>query len=1152
MDILGEGGMGRVHRARIEGPDGFRKDVALKVLRPDRDWESGDLGASLAKEARIGALLRHPNLVDLYDFGVEDGRPWFSMELVPGRSLDRILAEAGPLPPARARHLLSQIALGLAAIHELSVDGTTAGLVHRDLKPANVLVTPDDHVKLADFGIARGSHALTATNTDSLRGTPAYMSPEQARSAELDARSDLFSLGLIGWELLTGRRFLGGSTVFEVMFGLLKVEERQEEVRALDATFPGFGSLLADCLREDRDDRPATARDVRARLADLALAGGPRRADASLATTLEAPAVSSPVELTGNLRPALDSFVGRSEELDALRAALSEPGRVVSLVGPGGTGKTRLAQELGLSVRDEFPGGAWFVDLTASVTRDGACSAVAQVLGIPLRSGSEPSARIGAALGGRGKVLLLLDNFEQIQRFAPDTVGAWAQACPDARFVVTTRQRLALGAEKVVRVGPLRAPVSGSTPEELGASPAVQLFVDRAQRSRPNFELTAESAATIGELVRALDGIPLAIELAAARVRVMSVQRLLERLPQRFDLLSTGRTDVTGRQATLRATIDWSWTLLEPWEQTGLAQASVFRGGFSVEAAEAVFDLTGHADAPWTLDVVQALEDKSLLRSVVSTSGDVRFVHYESIREFAAEKLESDGDADSAERRHLTHFAALGRPEAVDSLSTRGSPARRRRWTEDLENLTLVVDRALARGLSDLAANGALAVSELLAHVGPFSFPRSLLERVRGAPGLSPVQTVRVLLAKGQFQSLAADYADAEETLAAAEGMATALGEKLLEGIAWAERGRLHLNSPDTGQGAHLERARARFAELGDVRREGAVLCSIAVRASTAGRYQEARTHNEEALLKLKSTGDQMASLVALGNLAISYKEVGMVVLELAALNEALRIARELGAARYEAVILVNLGVHHQVLGRLRRAEELYEQASAIAREIGLTEVVGITLGNLGDVLKDQGRLVEARGVLQRAVALARKTDNVRHLTGQLMELAQVLLGLGELADARVCIQESRELAATLGNPRHVGEAEICAAHLDRLNGDASAATAHLDAAEEALATVLEPRFLLRARLERLEGILAAEDLSGALDLAVEIDTPVRTLQEPLMLASLLSARARAQRGLEMAEAEESTAELSDLLDGIELAPEAPLRRLLAVLKGRR
>ncbi len=1156
LEVLGEGGMGRVYRAAIDGPSGFRKELALKVLRADAHRDPERLAAGLAKEARIGALLRHPNLVDLYDHGVDEGRPWFSMELVRGRSLDALIAAEGPVDPPRAVRLLAQIALGLSAIHELEIDGAPGGLVHRDLKPANVLVTADDHVQIADFGISRGQHELLATRTESLKGTPAYMSPEQAREGALTARSDLFALGLIGWELVTGERFLTGASIFEVMFSILQIEQRLDAVRALDADLPGFGAVLADCLREEPALRPPSARAVRDRLLALQLRPVARRSPETTATTLNIDVL--PEEgldgrpPPGNLRPGLDAFVGRDAELEAIVAALEPPGRVLSLLGAGGSGKTRLARELGLGLRGDYPGGVWFVDLTEARSLGGVCAAVAGVLDVPLASGvGEPAERLGAAIAGRGRALLLLDNFEQVAAVAADTVGVWAPRCPAARFVVTTRQRLGIGGEHVVRVGPLRTPpAAGLALDDLGAVPAVRLFVDRARLRRPDFELNDENAADVASLVRALDGIPLAIELAAARSRVLSPARLLERLPERFDLLSTGRTDVTGRQATLKATIEWSWDLLEPWERQGLAASSVFRGGFTVEAAEAVLDLSAWPQAPWVLDVVEALEDKSLLRSVEAPSGEIRFFHYESIREFAAEKLREAGATAAAEARHIRWFAARGTPEALDSLSTKGSSIRRQRLGEDLENLAAAAERALGVGESGAAAQATLAAVELLAYSGPLETAQRLLDEALAPGDLDPLLRARALLARAVVRSLRADAEGAEADAVEAEALAHAAGDRVLEASAWSERGRIRLYGPEAGQTDLLERALAVFVAAGDRLREGRTLGLLATRDSVQGRFQRSRSRNEEALMLVKRTDDRLSELAALGNLAIAYKELSMGVLELATLNEALRLSRELGATRQEAVLLLNQGVHHQNQGRLARAEELYRAAGALCRDIGLRDLEEIALANLGDALKDQGRFEAAEEPLRAGLQLAQRRDNERIRAGIHAMLAQVLLGLGRLDEAGEQIEAATAISATLGSPRIAGEAATWRADWRRRAGRWSEARAALADAEARLAALPESRYVLRARVEGARVDLDAGDPAAARARADALVDEVRAVQDPLLLGLLLATRGGAEAALGDDAARAATAaELADTLDGLELAPSSPLRQALSALR---
>ena len=283
-------------------------------------------------------------------------------------------------------------------------------------------------------------------------------------------------------------------------------------------------------------------------------------------------------EVRHNLAPERDAFIGRSAELQSLALQLQSGSRLVCLLGPGGTGKTRLARRYALAWLGEWPGGVYFCDLSEAHSLEGIHFAVALALGVPLGK-DDPAVQLGHAIAGRGRCLVILDNFEQVQQHATATVGRWLDRAGEATFVVTSRERLHLEGEQVLAVEPLRLD-----------SEAIELFAVRARAQRPGFELDEGTRHAVAEVVRLLDGLPLAIELAAARVRVLSPAQIVERLKDRFVLLA-GATGAAARQATLRAAIDWSWELLTPWEQTALAQCSVFEGGFTLEAAELVLDL---------------------------------------------------------------------------------------------------------------------------------------------------------------------------------------------------------------------------------------------------------------------------------------------------------------------------------------------------------------------------------------------------------------------------------------------------------------------------------------------------------------------------------------------------------------------------------
>ena len=352
-------------------------------------------------------------------------------------------------------------------------------------------------------------------------------------------------------------------------------------------------------------------------------------------------------EVRHNLPAERDAFIGRTAELHALAQRLDAGARLLTVIGPGGTGKTRFVRRYGWAWLGDWPGGVCFCDLSEARSLDGVLRAVAVALDVPLGK-DDPVVQLGHAIAGRGRCLVILDNFEQVLVHAAATVGRWLDRAADAAFVVTSRERLHLTGEEVFPVEPL--------PLE---QEAIELFSARARAQRPDFVLDATNRAAVAEVVRLLDGLPLAIELAAARVRVLSPAQLVERMRNRFALLA-GVRGAAARQATLRAAIDWSWDLLTPWEQAALAQCSVFEGGFTLDAAEAVFELSAWPEAPAAMDAVQALVDKSLLRTWNRADAgrydleEPHFGMYLSIHEYAAEKLKASrpGALGLAEERH--------------------------------------------------------------------------------------------------------------------------------------------------------------------------------------------------------------------------------------------------------------------------------------------------------------------------------------------------------------------------------------------------------------------------------------------------------------------------------------------------------------------
>ena len=445
----------------------------------------------------------------------------------------------------------------------------------------------------------------------------------------------------------------------------------------------------------------------------------------------------------------------------------------------------------------------YFCDLSEARSLEGIHFAVALALGVPLGS-SDATLQLGHAIAGRGRCLVILDNFEQVTAHAAATVGTWIDRAPQACFMVTSRESLHLGGEVTFAIEPLDS-----------ERDAMVLFEVRARAQRAGFALDERNRPLVAQIVTLLDGMPLAIELAAARLRVLSPAQILERLKDRFALLA-GARGVAARQATLRAAIDWSWDLLSPAEQSALAQCATFDGGFTLQAAEAVLELPISATS--TLEVVQSLVDKSLLRlwsPRSATRFDIAepyFAMYLSIHEYASEKLHALGDLvrEAVEQRHGRYFATFGTEAAVRSLYTHGSVARRRRLALELDNLVTGCRRAILRKDPDTAAACYLAAWAVLEAQGPSTLGVELGRQVDALQGIDARQRVFVKTAVANALGMCREIVSAEAMQSEALEVARQAGELRAEGFALRQLAIDRHRSGQHGRGAWAVSRRAR------------------------------------------------------------------------------------------------------------------------------------------------------------------------------------------------------------------------------------------------------------------------------------------------------------------------------------------------------
>lgn len=1065
LGLLGTGGMGTVFRALQHS---MEREVAVKLLRRTFSADPG-LVKRFLREARSVSRLTHPNIISVFDFGqTDEGELFLVMELLRGRSLRQVLREEGPLSPERTMTLAVQICDALQAAHDLEV-------IHCDIKPDNVFVIQGaghfgEFVKVIDFGLAkviRPDASISDANA-MLDGTPAYMSPEQIVGQKVDRRADIYAMGVVIYEMLTGHLPFRSTQPTQMLLAhVLHTPRPMGEVHPDPSRPEALETLVMEALAKDPAKRPTSALEIKRRL---------RRAlvpTSSLSPQVGLRASTEPPDRISRLPSIETSFVGRERDLDGLASLFLQDRRLVTILGPAGMGKTRLAIRFASDRSANEAATPWrgvrFCDLTEARDLDHLCQAVARALELPLLGGQtsrETAEQLGFALALQGRILLILDNFEQIVDLAPASVARWLVAAPEARFLVTSRTVLNVPGEQVYDLPPLSLP-QGTDHEEL--SEAEELFIVRAQAARSGWIPKEGDRAAIAAIVRGLDGIPLAIELAAARINLLSPSKLLGRLEARLDLLARGAPgDRAARQATLRAAIEWSWDLLQPWEQTALAQLSVFRGGFTLEAAEAVLDLTGLEGAlegaPWEGDALQSLREKSLIHASepAELEGDLRFGLYESIRCFARERREALDRTEELLARHRDYYLDLGERVAREAEGPRGVSALDLLAMER-ENLMAVHRRALGspgpseagaeRG-STAALRAILCLDPLLSVRGPFAAHVQLLDRsLEAAEGgdAPPDLVARALHARGEAYRARGLLSEATADLERALELARRAGDRWTEGRLLWNLGVVADSEGDLDRALEtLNLALEVQREVDDRVWEGRTVGTQGIMAFWRGQNDKAREHIERALMILHEAGDR----------------------------------------RFEGYFMGTLGAIHQESGALNEARLHYERALRLLREVGGRRHEGMFLGYLGGLEWEQGRFGEARRRLNQALEIAREVGDRRHMGLFLAMLSGLEAADDELAKAASGFDEAEAILRSVGDRAYQGVINLHRGHLELAlgrralvigPGDEAAALRH--AAEQRILSAEQVRADSRPLTRRSDDIrFALRMLKRALD----------------------------------------------------------------------
>ena len=666
-----------------------------------------------------------------------------------------------------------------------------------------------------------------------------------------------------------------------------------------------------------------------------------------------------------NLPAQMSSFVGREEAVREVQDAL-EGTRLLTLTGPGGTGKTRLALEVGYRQLPAFDDGVWLVDLSAVTDPSVVPTEIAIAIGATRDPGEPVFTCLEEHLRDR-KLLLILDNFEQVLDAALAVEHLLSHA-PGLTVMVTSRSVLSVYGEREYPVPPLQLPEPGSSEiiDRLGRSESVSLFVERARDIRPDFQLTRENALAVAEICSRLDGLPLAIELAAVRVNVLSPQAMLPRLDERLALLTSGPRSLPERQRTLRGAIDWSYRLLEEPERRLFARLATFSGGGALEAIEAVAD---HDLGVPVLDVLGSLVDDSLLQRTESPGGEVRFQMLETIKEYAVEKLDEEPDAAHVRRRHARFFldlAARGEPHVVG----RNQKAWLDRFDRDHDNLRTALSWSIEAGEVYAGQEAAGALWRFWHQRGHLAEGRRRLEQLLHAPGGAgrTPQRFKALSGAGGLAYWQNDYPATERFYLEALEISRELNEPQAVAEALFNLSFLDRIRGDEEEGmAKLRTVQGMAASIGDRQLSADSLWLLGSRELREGRPEQGLPMVEEALGIYRDLGNLFSTAESLAGLGSFYLKSGDSRAAAAAQREAMSMFVEVGNPTGIATALEEMAMVETMEGRHERALRLAGAASALKDEIGG--------GPPAELMRSEEVLAESRSRLGQEAAVAAWND---------------------------------------------------------------------------------------------------------------------------------------------------------------------------------
>lgn len=929
---LAEGGMGEVYLAEDLR---LGRNVVLKILNA-----SGAADAArddrFRREARALASLNHPNVVVVYELGDHDGVTFIATEFIAGQTL------RDALPPrsdtARILDIAIGIATGIAAAH-------AAGVIHRDIKPENVMITAGGTPKILDFGLAKLFMATPNQVTDlktsdgTVMGTLDYMSPEQLRGEAVDSATDAFSFGVLLFELIAGHRPFPGKTFAEIASAILTQSTPRLPGHSLAPL--DLEPIVLQLLEKNAAARLSVA-DALPRLREIRETLTARaHVIATRAPHSDPPSRDiADARVFDNLPAQPTEIVGRAGEIVALYGRLVDPAvRLITITGSGGIGKSRLAIAAAEAARTQFRRGVCFVSLDSVARPSLLPSAIAGELGVRDVPGEALERSIAHELAGSA-VLLILDNFEHVMEAAP-FIASLLAATPQLKILVTSQSPLHLRGEYEFPLSPLDVATESARLDEIESSASFTLFVNRVKQSGRELVLTDDRIRTVAAICRLLNGIPLAIELAAARAKMLTPEAVLQRLGDPLSLLVGGPRDLPARQQTIRATLQWSHALLSDPEKELFGQCAAFVGGWTLEAAEAVCVA---ADGASVVESLESLMEKSLIRRD-DRDGAPRFSMFGTIAAFA---LAATPPPPALRERHALYYARF-LEEMAPRLVGSGSAEAMEEIERERGNISAATEWLLAAARVNNGARIALSMSRYWFVRGLYREGRELLARIGAAPDVDA--SLRAQLAYG-----AGILADAQQDFAAArESFSEALDLNRRAGDEWGTTNSLN---------------------------------NLGVIAIHEGDYAKAEELLSDVARRWAGLGNEAATALALQNLGNLARSRGALAEARELYARSAEIFRRSGDRHGIALSLNRLGDVARRQGEQVEARRLYDESLEIFIAEADHANVAATMADLGDLLRASGELHEAAGYLEESLLIYQQLRDLKNAARQLHALA--------------------------------------------------------------------------------------------------------------------------------------------------------------------